>query len=450
MKKQIFLFGFLFSSSIVYAANDNSLLEDELSGFEEIEAPTEISLDINNIPKEKKYSINGYIKNKCMFGYKHHIVDNINYKNMTSLQLTSGLNYTYKFDNGFKFYSSFDAFYDFIYDLESSYREDIVDNYQKEFNIDELYIEGALTNNIDIKFGRQIVIWGKSDNIRVNDVLNPMDNRYPGLTDIENLRLPVGMLKLDYYTDNWDFSPIVIFENVINKDNTVYSEYFPVNLPLKDIKQPDNNIENIGLALSANSEFKGFDLSFYIANNIIDSRWHITDEYLNREYGRINMAGTAFNFVKGSFLLKTELAFFNNLEYSGTNNKKNRINSLIGFDYNGFNDTTITLEFSNQYILYYENNIYLKDNIEEKEYITSFRISNSFINDTFNTNFLINLYGDKLDKGGFARISGYYDLEDNLNVEAGIVDYIGSDNPNDKISLIKDNDKFYVNIKYSF
>ena len=36
------------------------------------------------------------------------------------------------------------------------------------------------------------------DNLRVTDVLNPMDLRVPGLTDIDDLRLPVTMIKLDY------------------------------------------------------------------------------------------------------------------------------------------------------------------------------------------------------------------------------------------------------------
>ena len=49
------------------------------------------------------------------------------------------------------------------------------------------------------KLGRQIVNWGRSDTVRVLDVINPLDNREPGLVDIEDLRLPVTMARVDYF-----------------------------------------------------------------------------------------------------------------------------------------------------------------------------------------------------------------------------------------------------------
>ena len=70
----------------------------------------------------------------------------------------------------------------------------------------------AITNNFDLKAGRQIVVWGRMDNIRVNDVLNPLDLRIPGLTDIEDLRLPVFMTRVDYYLANIALTGYLIHE----------------------------------------------------------------------------------------------------------------------------------------------------------------------------------------------------------------------------------------------
>jgi len=62
-----------------------------------------------------------------------------------------------------------------------------------------------------------VVVWGRSDTIRVTDVLNPIDNRRPGMVDIEDLRLPVAMAKLDYFVGDWRVTPIAILEQRFQK-----------------------------------------------------------------------------------------------------------------------------------------------------------------------------------------------------------------------------------------
>ncbi len=52
-----------------------------------------------------------------------------------------------------------------------------------------------------------------SDTLRVLDVLNPLDNREPGRADIEDLRRPVTMVKLDWHIGrNWRLTGIAIPE----------------------------------------------------------------------------------------------------------------------------------------------------------------------------------------------------------------------------------------------
>ena len=82
----------------------------------------------------------------------------------------------------------------------------MLDAYEQESELREVYLQGALASALDIKVGRQIVVWGKSDNIRITDVLNPIDNREPGLVDIEDVRLPLTMSRLDFYFGDWGLS----------------------------------------------------------------------------------------------------------------------------------------------------------------------------------------------------------------------------------------------------
>jgi hypothetical protein len=112
--------------------------------------------------------------------------------------------------------------------------------------------------NLDFKIGRQIVVWGKSDSIRITDVLNPLDNRTPGLIDIKNLRLGRLMSKLDYYQDNLKISAALLHENRFSK-NPKFGSDFKASTDLPESK-PGNNLKNTGIALSLTGEFSGYDL----------------------------------------------------------------------------------------------------------------------------------------------------------------------------------------------
>ena len=93
------------------------------------------------------------------------------------------------------------GFYDWAYfaNGRDDYTDDVRDIYEWEVDFQEVWVQGSLLDDLDLKVGRQIVNWGRSDTLRVLDVLNPLDNREPGLTDIEDLRRPVSMVKADYY-----------------------------------------------------------------------------------------------------------------------------------------------------------------------------------------------------------------------------------------------------------
>ncbi|WP_201341520.1 DUF1302 family protein [Abyssogena phaseoliformis symbiont] len=126
--------------------------------------------------------------------------------------------------------------------------------YKHELNLNELILEGS----INPKIGRQIVVWGRSDSIRITDVLNPLDNRMPGLVGIKNLRLGRLMSKLDYYFDKLNLSMIVLHENRFSK-TAAYGSDFKISAD-KPVNKPSNALDNTGVALSFTGIFEGYDL----------------------------------------------------------------------------------------------------------------------------------------------------------------------------------------------
>jgi len=76
------------------------------------------------------------------------------------------------------------GYYDLVYSLQGrdNYTSEVLDSYEKELQLRDTFIQGSLTEKLDTKIGRQIVVWGALDNLRVTDVLNPLDLRVLGLT----------------------------------------------------------------------------------------------------------------------------------------------------------------------------------------------------------------------------------------------------------------------------
>jgi hypothetical protein len=375
-------------SSSIYAEDG---FEDEFGDDEPIV--------VQQIQKEDKKS----------FTYYGSVTASTNYtygKNadITSAKLSGDLNLEYKLSNNYKVKSTLKAFNDFSSNIDDD----------RNFDINELYLQGSLNSTTDIKIGRQIVVWGKSDNIRITDTLNPMDMTTPGMVDIKDLRLGRAMSKLDYFTSTWAYSAIILHENRYSTVAETPSEYFMRPFP----SEPSNSLSNTGLALSANAPLKGQDVAVYFSNQYID----------NKSY-KSNMLGAAYNKVISSYLIKAEVAYFDNYDSDIVTSK---IDALLGMEYNGISDGSISLELANK-----------DDNIQY-----ALRFTQSYINQTLDFTALVSAYGKEFEDGGFVRVWSDYAYSDKIALNFGIIDYIGGENM--YFEKIKENDRIFSSIKYSF
>lgn len=495
MKKKLLLSSLLITLLLSSSLSAEENLEDDLSGFsmQEEETPAVESDDLDgfatdefessNEPIQEQKAVitkspitlNGNFAFKTALGYRDHSVKahkndatGIEYSGFNQLQTALYLQADAKLSDEWKLRVSGDAFYDALYDIktQNDYNQDTLDAYRTQLRFDDVYLQGRLTNNLDLKAGRQIVVWGKSDSIRITDVINPLDNRLPGMTDIEDLRLSTTMLKLDYYLGSWNISAMAIAENRIFIEAAPRSEFFPVDSvfpnapdPFLALTQPDNSLENMQYALALNGVFSGWDLSFYGAD-VLDSKWHIEGTLPNatRAVSKIQMLGSAANIVFGSWLLKGEAAFVQGVKYNATKDAKNRADTLVGLDYMGIKDTVLSVELANRHIFAYESQMsglnvgFVPDYTQEDEVQTALRATRSFSNDSLNATLLLSMFGHNWQYGGFFRASLEYDIIDAVVANFGIIDYLDTAKPEDKpfIHAISNNDKIFVDITYSF
>jgi hypothetical protein len=441
---------------------------DELDGFSDNEV-SDIALQeaSTQSTEESIFSLSGNIAFKTSVGYREHQVKasptdatGIEYSGINQAQISTYLQLDTKLSDDWKMRISGDAYYDAIYDINSNnnYNQDTLDAYKTQLRLDDTYVQGRITRDIDLKVGRQIVVWGKSDSIRITDVINPIDNRVPGMTDIEDLRLSVGMAKLDYYIGSWNLSAMAIVESRILLEAAPRGEFFPVDNifptapnPFIELVTPDSSVENMQYAFAANGVFSGWDLSFYAAD-VLDQKWHIDTTVQKRVVTKVQMLGSAINIAAGSWLLKSEIAHLNGVKYNSTTDAKSRLDALVGVDYMGIKDTVLSLEIANRHIFDYEAQmsqlIGLPDYVHEDELQTAMRATRSFVNDTINATALVSMFGHNWQYGGFARVWVEYEVMNAVNANFGIVDYIDGDKPFTK--AIKDNDRVFADITYSF
>ena len=418
--------------------------------------------------KEAMFSLGGNLAFKTSYGYRDHEVkayttdtQGIDYSGFNQAQTSLYLQLDGKLSDNWKMRVGVDAYYDAIYNLHPSnnYNDDTLDAYQTQLMLTDVYLQGRLTKDIDLKVGRQIVVWGKSDSIRITDVINPLDNRLPGLTDIEDLRLSVGMAKFDYYIGQWNLSAMAIGESRIMLEAAPRSEFFPVDKvfplgapdPFIELVTPDSSWDNMQYAFAANGVFSGWDLSFYAAD-VLDQKWHINPVSAKREVHKVKMLGSAINIATGSWLLKSEVAYLDGVKYNSTTDEKSRLDALIGVDYMGIKDTTLSLEVANRHIFDYETQmselIAKPDYVDQNEVQTAMRATRSFENDSINATALVSMFGASWEYGGFVRVWVEYDVLDAVVANFGIVDYIDGDKPFTK--AISDNDRVFADITYSF
>ena len=450
---------------------------DDLAGFGDDDTPSSTEEEAKVEPS--MWDVTGKVAFKTAYGYKDHSVKahlsdtkNVDFSGFNQAQSSIYLQVDGKLSKDWKVRISGDAFYDAVYDLrtENNYNKDTLDAYRTQLRLDDTYIVGKLSADVDLKVGRQIVVWGKSDSIRITDVINPIDNRLPAMTDIKDLRLPTTMAKLDYYLGKWNLSAMVIGESRVMQEAAPRSEFFAVDSifvkadgspagpdPFPKLVTPEDSLENIQYAVAANGVFSGWDLSFYGAF-VFDQKWHFEEPISQsnpltpdskRIVSRVGMLGSAVNIALGSWLLKSEVAYLNGIRYNNTIDEKDRLDALVGFDYMGFKDTVFSIEIANRHIFDYESKMAIQaDFVDEDEMQTAIRLTRSFSNDSINASALLSMFGDTWQNGGFARVWVEYDVMDALVANVGVVDYIGGNKP--LMEANKDNDRIFADITYSF
>jgi hypothetical protein len=440
--------------------DEESSEDDVLQGFEEEQE------DKPQAVAEKEYlphwiSLDGYLKLGSSYNLYSHTATgtDTNLGGLSRLRAELELELDAKLSDSWQARLSAYGFYDLAYTINGrdDYTRQVLNNYESEVDLGESWIWGSLTKDLDLKAGRQIVVWGKSDNIRITDVLNPLDFREPGLTDLTKIRLPVAMTKLDYYIKGLNLSGIVVHEIRYNKNPVFGSDFFPAPQPLPSTEDPDTGltIDDMQFGLALQGIFRGWDASLYGAY-YFDQTPHLAVRSMGlpptfkQKHARLKMVGAAFNIATGNWLFKTEAAYLDGIRFlNGGGKDYNRTDVLVGLEYSGFTDTTVSFEIADRHINNYDSRLDDGPNFEEQDrFVSAIRVTRTFLNETLKLTVLAQTFGVTGDDGAFQRLTAEYDLTDSVELTGGVVFYQSGDLP--RFKDVGSNDRVYLEMKYHF
>ncbi len=427
-------------------------LEGLLEGFEENSSVVVTETDTLSLPTGLSGSTG--INISYAYAQTEPNLDKPDYRGLRKLRLYLQLEYQYDLTPNTRFFVDGKASRDLAYQFldREEYSEDYLQAYEQEIELRETFVSTSLGSNIDLKFGRQIKVWGKADLLSVVDVLNPTDSREPGLIDIDDSRLPVTMTQLDYYTGDWNLNLVVIHEIRFGKSPEFGSEFY-----FADAESPPEEIPTeteYGAAL--NGHFTGWDLSFYAASVYNDqgradgSFQPMLNLFPDRVvHDRLQIVGTAFSAVEGSWIMRGEIADVQGLRFTNFSKTFSRQDHVLGVEYSGIPDAALSAEVSWEWIREFEQALEEVPNEQEQNTVTTaIRFQQDFLNQTLSFNVIAFQFGEFGSSGSSQRIGLDYDWADGLNVGGGILLYHEGDTSYSK--RIANNDRLFADLKYSF
>jgi hypothetical protein len=330
-------------------------------------------------------------------------------------------------------------------------------NQEMEIGLREVYMD-IYFSSVDLRFGKQQIIWGKADGVFITDIVSPKDLSEFLLRDFDEIRMGITSLKANYYlgdnTFEFVWAPNFISTQMPNEG----SIWFPqLNFPATPVF--DYSQKEVESKLGNSEVFAKFSaitsaIDFEIMGGYMwddDPAMHITKkptgQTVTPRHHRLGLAGGSFSSTLGGFVLRGEGAYYNGKYFSSEDPtladatvKKDYLHYLIGVDYTLWN-IRLSSQFIQQAILDYE--VPIKN--DDYENTMTLLASKDFLRETLRLELFSYIGLNNSD--ALIRPKVIYDLADGFELLLGANIFVGSEG---NFGQYDNNDMIYTKIKYSF
>ena len=251
----------------------------------------------------------------------------------------------------------------------------IVHSNHAAMTIREWYIDTQVADSF-WRVGKQQVVWGQADGVRVLDVINPQSYREAFLDDFEDARIPLWMINMEIAVGENGNLQVIWIPDLSYNEQAVRSSPFAITSPSlvrsssfgnQVYTKPRNNIQDSDYGIRYSTFIDGWDLTanyFYHYHDNPTPYRQFENEKLtfSNRHNRNHLVGGTASKAFGSFTLRTEVGLNSDTfhlkrldesdrgDSSGVH-RSSEIAALVGIDWQGFENTMVSMQWYRSTIL---------------------------------------------------------------------------------------------------
>ncbi len=275
----------------------------------------------------------------------------------------------------------------------------------------------------DIRAGKQIISWGVADGLRVTDLISPMDYSEFLAQDYDDIRIPVGALRVRYLHNSWSLEAVAVPVAEFFKLPTDPANPWSVG-PLPPEVKPDPVLQNMEYGTRLSCFLDGVDFSLMALRT-----WNKMPELAGNhlEYRRLTVVGGDVSIPFGKFVFRGEVA--DNIDDHGNHQG----NALAGLDWYPGSDWNLSAQYNQTF------------GNGTQTALATLRVSKALLNNALTLSTFA--YADVRDLGLFNRFSADWAATDQIHAILG-VDYFYA--KGGMFTTYAHNSEVWIKLKYSF
>jgi hypothetical protein len=333
-----------------------------------------------------------------------------------------------------------------------------------ELGIRQAYLD-FYWSSVDLRLGRQQIVWGKADGMFITDIVSPKDLGQFLLADFEEIRSGVDAIKLNYYRGNSTLELVWLPSFTATQMPEAGSLWeikpqFPIQ-PSMDMSRSEvtGSLENSEIfgKISLLSSFADLELmagyawdddpSLHMDAQVDPYTQELTSLKITPEHHRLALTGGSFSTEVEGFILRGEGAYYWDKVFNTTNLalgdgtlERDYVHYLLGVDRPLFGLNT-SLQFSQEVVLDFDESLARGETRE----VMTVLLSDDFLGETLHLEFFS--YLGLTDGDALLRPKIIYDMSDGLELTLGSDIFIGDEG---MFGGFDANDLLYVKARYSF
>jgi len=364
------------------------------------------------------------------------------------------------------------------FDTYSSLNGPVYEGSNADFEIREWYLDTEM-GGVFWRLGKQQVVWGQADGLKILDVINPQSYREFILDDFDDSRIPLWMINAEIPIgddDNLQFLWVVdqSYHRFANNGSD-YQITSPLLVPQPiagidiasfELDKPDKLLKDSDLGLRYSKFYHGWDLNFNYLYHYLDSpvfyqQLSDSNVTIDAKYQRSHLFGLTASKAFDDWTIRSEMGYSTDsyhllnpdtkknsqafVDYQGIRHSKD-LSSVIGVDWQGLEDAMISIQWFQSSLLDYDNDIDNAMYRPKHNQIFSFLYQQNFANETWQLE-VLTMYGvDQRDTSIQVELS--HMLEDNIELWLG-VDLFGGDQQS-LFGQFNDTDRFVLGFEWGF